>query len=54
MKKGISIYPGLDNTCQENLTLVRSAAKLGIRRIFTSRRYLKLINRTFQPDCRNF
>lgn len=36
MKKGISIYPGLDNTRQENLTLVQSAAKLGIRRIFTS------------------
>lgn len=36
MKKGISIYPGLDNTRQENLTLVQSAAKLGITRIFTS------------------
>ncbi|MGM9540065.1 DUF871 domain-containing protein [Anaerovibrio sp.] len=36
MKKGISIYPGLDNTREENLALVRSAAKLGITRIFTS------------------
>ncbi len=36
MKKGISIYPGLDNTREENLALVRSAARLGITRIFTS------------------
>ena len=36
MEKGISIYPGLDNTQEENLELVRSAAQLGITRIFTS------------------
>ena len=36
MEKGISIYPGLDNTQEENLELVRSAARLGITRIFTS------------------
>ena len=36
MEKGISIYPGLDNTREENLELVRSAARLGITRIFTS------------------
>ena len=36
MKKGISIYPGLDNTPAENMALIQSAARLGITRIFTS------------------
>ena len=36
MNKGISIYPGLDNTLEENINLVESAAKSGIKRIFTS------------------
>lgn len=36
MKKGISIYPGLDNTPEENIALIQSAARLGITRIFTS------------------
>lgn len=36
MKNGISVYPGLDNTLEENLTLIEKAAKCGIHRLFTS------------------
>jgi len=36
MLNGISMYPGLDNTIDENLALLSKAAALGIRRIFTS------------------
>ena len=36
MDNGISLYPGLDNTPDENLTLLEKAAHNGIRRIFTS------------------
>ncbi len=36
MKTGIAIYPGLDNSLEENLQLMREAAKLGIKRAFTS------------------
>ncbi len=36
MQNGISIYPGLDNSLEENLTLIETAASLGIQRIFTS------------------
>ena len=33
---GISLYPGLDNTPDENLLLLAKAARAGIRRVFTS------------------
>lgn len=36
MNNGISIYPGLDNLLEENIILVETAAKCGIKRIFTS------------------
>lgn len=36
MEKGISIYLGLDNTVEENITLLHTAAKHGVRRVFTS------------------
>jgi len=36
MEKGISLYPGLDNTLEENLQLLAVAAENGIRRVFTS------------------
>lgn len=36
MANGISVYLGLDNTLEENLTLIKKAAKAGITRIFTS------------------
>ena len=36
MENGISIYPGLDNTLDENVDLIRKAADCGIKRIFTS------------------
>lgn len=36
MNNGISVYPGLDNTLEENLTLIEKAAKCGIHRLFTS------------------
>ncbi len=36
MLNGISIYPGLDNTLEENLDLIRKASRVGLKRIFTS------------------
>ena len=36
MENGISLYPGLDNTPDENLALLERAAQAGIRRVFTS------------------
>ena len=36
MQTGISIYPGLDNSIEENLQLINDAAKHGITRLFTS------------------
>lgn len=48
MDKGISVYPGLDNTHAENLGLIKEAAKLGIRRIFTSLHIPELDKAAFQ------
>ena len=36
MAFGISVYPGLDNTPEENIALIRRAARLGFTRLFTS------------------
>jgi len=36
MSNGIALYPGLDNSEAENLALLRTAAQMGIKRIFTS------------------
>ncbi len=36
MSFGISVYPGLDNTAEENIALIRRAAQYGITRLFTS------------------
>ena len=36
MQTGISIYPGLDNSYEENIQLIDSAAQKGITRLFTS------------------
>ena len=36
MQTGIAIYLGLDNTFEENLALIDSAAACGVQRIFTS------------------
>ncbi len=36
MRNGIALYPGLDNSEVENLVLLRTAAQMGIKRIFTS------------------
>ena len=36
MQTGISIYPGLDNSFEENLQLIEQAAREGITRLFTS------------------
>lgn len=36
MEKGITIYPGLDNSPEENLQLLEQAAKCGIHRVFFS------------------
>ncbi|MBO6236253.1 MAG: DUF871 domain-containing protein [Schwartzia sp.] len=36
MAFGISVYPGLDNTIEENVSLIQHAAGLGITRMFTS------------------
>ena len=34
--KGISVYPGLDNTLEENLNLIEKAGTLGYRKLFVS------------------
>ena len=36
MEKGITIYPGLDNSPEENLQLMKNAASCGIHRVFIS------------------
>ncbi len=36
MRHGIAVYPGLDNSLEENRQLIRDAARQGIGRIFTS------------------
>ena len=36
MHTGISLYPGLDGTAAEHLSLLKQASALGIRRLFTS------------------
>ena len=36
LNNGISIYPGMDNTLEENLGLIERAASHGINRLFTS------------------
>jgi len=36
MKTGISLYPGLDNSLEENLELLEKAVALGIDQVFTS------------------
>ena len=36
MAFGISLYPGLDNTTEENVALIQHAARSGITRLFTS------------------
>lgn len=36
MQTGISLYPGLENTLEENLKLINKAAALGVTRLFTS------------------
>ena len=36
LNNGIAIYPGLDNTVEENLALIDTAAAAGITRVFTS------------------
>ncbi len=36
MAFGISVYPGLDNTTEENIALIHHAAHLGFTRLFTS------------------
>ena len=39
MENGISIYPGLDNTLEENLALIQKAHDCGLTRLFTSLRH---------------
>ena len=36
MQNGISIYAGLDYTAEENLALIKTAANLGFKKLFTS------------------
>ena len=36
MQNGISVYLGLDNTFEENMDLIHTAASYGIQRVFTS------------------
>lgn len=50
MKNGISVYPGLDNTHAENIALIQAAARLGIKRIFTSIHIPEINTTTFQSQ----
>lgn len=36
VENGISVYPGLDNSIEENLSLIEQAHKCGLTRLFTS------------------
>ncbi len=36
MAFGISVYPGLDNTIEENISFIKCAAKCGVSKLFTS------------------
>ncbi len=36
MAKGIALYPGLDNSAEENIKLIENAAALGYRKLFVS------------------
>ncbi len=50
MAFGISVYPGLDNTTEENIALIRRAASLGITRLFTSLHIPEHDNTAFLND----
>ena len=51
MQNGISIYAGLDYTGEENLALIKEAAALGFKRLFTSAQIPEAIDaETFQDD----
>lgn len=52
MAFGVSIYPGLDNTTEENLTLIRHAARLGVTRVFTSLHIPEHDKASFADDLR--
>lgn len=47
---GISVYPGLDNTHEENIQLIKSAADKGCRRLFTSFHLPETNNTTFKAE----
>lgn len=51
MQNGISIYAGLDCDIEENLTLIDTAAALGLKRLFTSAQIPETSNaENFQED----
>ncbi len=50
MQTGISIYPGLDNSLEENLQLMHNASKLGIKRLFTSFHIPETDTRAFKHE----
>lgn len=53
MNNGISIYTGLDNSLEENLNLMETAARLGIRRIFTSLHIPETNKSVFKTELKN-
>ncbi len=50
MQNGISIYPGLDNSLEENLQLIDTAAQKGITRLFTSFHIPETNKRVFKEE----
>ena len=50
MNNGIAIYPGLDNTLEENLALIDTAAAAGITRVFTSMHIPESDTRALKKD----
>ncbi len=53
MDIGISIYPGLDNSLEENLQLMHEAARLGMKRVFTSFHIPETDTEAFRQDIGN-
>ena len=50
LNNGIAIYPGLDNTVEENLALIDTAAAAGITRVFTSMHIPESDHRALKND----
>jgi len=53
MQTGISLYPGLDNTLEQNMELLKKAKNYGISRIFTSLHIPETNQTLFKKELRD-